>query len=167
MFKFLINKIKKGKPIVINTGTVFGLLSTKENNIYKLKNREKNKKNILLISDIGQIGKKLPEEFKKLAKEFWPGSLTLIYEKQGYRIPKNKILLKILRSTGPLWSSSANMSGQNPIKNLKEAKRIFKDKVLYVSASNKLSNEPSTIYDFDEKKIVREGKLALKLTSLY
>lgn len=164
MFKFLVNKVKKGKAIIINTGTVFGLLSTEESAIYELKKREKNKKNILLISDISQIKKKLPEEFKKLAKAFWPGALTLIYEGQGYRVPKNRILLKILRATGPLWSSSANISGEAPIRSLKEAKRVFKNKVLYVSAGNKLDNEPSTIYDLDNKKVIRAGRLANKIT---
>ncbi len=45
---------------------------------------------------------------------FWPGPLTIIHRGLGIRIPAVEPLLGILKITGPLLNTSANLSGHPP-----------------------------------------------------
>ncbi|AGX88798.1 translation factor Sua5 [Mycoplasma parvum str. Indiana] len=77
-------------------------------------------------------------------------------------MPNNPIILKLCEHLGPLYSTSANISGCKPIKNLREAKYIFKtyrDKFIIVYSGCPVSNIASTIYDYDRKEILREGEI--------
>jgi L-threonylcarbamoyladenylate synthase len=72
---------------------------------------------------------------------------------------KNKLILNILKISGPLIAPSANWEGYEPAKNIKEAKRYFGNKVFYLDRGNLIS-KPSTLIDLREKKIkiLREGE---------
>nr|WP_237710377.1 Sua5/YciO/YrdC/YwlC family protein [Candidatus Mycoplasma haematolamae] len=72
------------------------------------------------------------------------------------------MLLKLSEHLGPLYSTSANISGQEPIKTLNEAKIVFKDhkdKFTIVKSGCEPSGICSTIYNYDKREIVREGKI--------
>ena len=65
------------------------------------------------------------EDFESIASKYWPGALTMVIpssEKEteiltstdntlGLRIPNSYIAQSLLRETGPLLTSSANISG--------------------------------------------------------
>ena len=76
-------------------------------------------------------------------------------------MPKNRFLLDLMAKVGPLASSSANISGQEPIKNIYQAKKIFADReyelVLVNPEKFKLSSIPSTIVDLDKMTVLRQG----------
>lgn len=78
------------------------------------------------IEDLEKIAKEIPEKAKILAKEFWPGPLTMILKKQptisdiisagketvAVRIPNHPIALELLKSIDfPLAAPSANPFG--------------------------------------------------------
>jgi len=77
----------------------------------------------------------------------------------AFRLPKNKLILNILKISGPLIAPSANFEGYEPAKNIREAKKYFGDKVFYLDRGNLIS-KPSTLIDLREKKIkiLREGE---------
>jgi L-threonylcarbamoyladenylate synthase len=77
----------------------------------------------------------------------------------SFRFPKNKLILNILKISGPLIAPSANWEGYEPAKNIREAKRYFGNKVFYLDRGNLIS-KPSTLIDLREKKIkiLREGE---------
>jgi L-threonylcarbamoyladenylate synthase len=73
-------------------------------------------------------------------------------------LPKNKLILEILKIAGPLIAPSANFEGKNPAKTISEAKKYFKNQVFYLNRG-KLKSKPSTIIDLTSNKIkvIRKG----------
>ena len=87
--------------------------------IYEIKNRNKKKPINILVSNLNMIRnsvKKITKTEEKIIKEFFPGAVTMIFEKNnsipdivtggldtiGIRMPKNEFLLELieyLRST--------------------------------------------------------------------
>ena len=76
-------------------------------------------------------------------------------------MPNHKDLLTLLEFTGPIQSSSANISGKEPIKNTLDAQSVFSQNIdsLLIVKGEALSDTPSTIVDLDEKKVLRNGKI--------
>lgn len=157
----IVFEIKNNKALIAPTDTIPGIISKNKNVIYKLKKRSRTKKIILFICSWKHI-KNLNNNFIKLAKHFWPGNLTLVKNGVSYRAPNNKFLLELLSKTGPLYCSSANLSGEPVIKNYDEANNIFGifgSEIIFLD-DNYLINKPSTIYDVDKNKILREGEIS-------
>ncbi|MFZ8848599.1 MAG: methylated-DNA--[protein]-cysteine S-methyltransferase [Minisyncoccia bacterium] len=77
----------------------------------------------------------------------------------AFRLPKNKLILNILKISGPLIAPSANWEGYEPAKNIKEAKKYFGNKVFYLDRGDLIS-KPSSLIDLRTKKIqiLREGE---------
>jgi L-threonylcarbamoyladenylate synthase len=77
----------------------------------------------------------------------------------AFRLPKNKLVLNILKISGPLIAPSANWEGYEPAKNIKEARRYFGNKVFYLNRGDLIS-KPSTLIDLRTQKIqiLREGE---------
>ncbi len=143
---------------VVETDTVMGVISLNSDLIYQVKLRPSEKKLVLFINDLNQIPGLSTKEINVL-KHYVPGALTIIKNKVGYRIPNHENLLKLIALTGPIYSSSANISGQNPCVDINDATKIFKnqvDKIIFVEGKN-LTNTPSTIIDLDQYKVLRNG----------
>lgn len=155
-------KIKNGKCFFVPTDTICGLLCKDVNKIYELKKRPKNKSVILFISNKNDI-KNLTVNESKLLDYFWPGELTIIKDSISYRMPNHKELLKLLKKTGPLYCSSANISNQEVENNWREAKKIFGYEINYITNKFKGSKNASMIFDLDNFNIIRDGLLTSKL----
>lgn len=154
----LLNK----KCAIMPTDTVIGILSKDPNLIYDIKQRSHDKKIILFIIDDSVLGE-LTQIQKSFLAKFWPGPITVIKNNVSYRIPNDKYILYLLNKVGPLYSSSANISGFNTIKNTIEANDIFDCKkyfykLILVEGEQK-SDTPSTIVNIDNWKIIREGAM--------
>jgi len=123
--------LKNGLPIIFPTDTLpaIGCLPKFSNIIYEFKKRDKNKPLILMGSEhkhlIDYVHESAKEDYENLASKYWPGALTIVIpasEKQtvsltsndltiGLRIPNSYIAQSLLKETGPLLTSSANISG--------------------------------------------------------
>ena len=124
-------KLKTGKPIIFQTDTLPAIACMPEysNIIYKIKKRDKNKALILMGSQVQQVldyvDNDARDDFQKVAEKFWPGPLTLIIpisknkslnfisseNTLGIRIPDSLTARSLILETGPLATSSANISG--------------------------------------------------------
>lgn len=160
----IINYINENKIIILPTDTQIAIICKDESKIYDLKKRNKNKKLIRFISNYDD--KNFSDKFILLANNFWPGPLTIIENKIAYRIPNNKLLINILKKVDFVYSSSANISGEEPFFNTIEYQELFdktkfKDEIVIIKGSTNEST-PSSIYDLDEMKLVRKGKTSLK-----
>lgn len=123
--------LKDNQLVAIPTETVYGLAANAfdtdaVNRIFEMKGRPHFNPLIVHIHDAGQLkdlAKDIPEAALKLAKAFWPGSLTLILPKQatvpdiitagkptvGIRMPNHPMTLELLRGLPfPLAAPSAN-----------------------------------------------------------
>lgn len=163
-FDKIIDYLMHNKAVLMETDTVLGLFSKNEDLLYSLKNRPKQKKIVLLVEDVNKIPHP-SKELKRLAESFWPGQLTLIYDHISYRIPNHKEVLKVLPIVGSVYCTSANISGEEPFRNSKEAFEKFKDNPasndLLVVKGVSYTPNPSTIYDLDTNKIIRQGAITL------
>ena len=126
-----LEKLKNGKPIIFQTDTLPAIACMPEysNIIYKIKKRDKNKALILMGSQVQQVldyvDNDARDDFQKVAEKFWPGPLTLIIPIRknkslnfissentlGIRIPDSLTARSLILETGPLATSSANISG--------------------------------------------------------
>lgn len=127
--------LKNGGIVAIPTETVYGLAANAldENavhSIFAAKGRPQDNPLIVHISEIKMMKPlvtDVPELAKKLAERFWPGPLTMIFNKTNavpeatsgglstvaVRMPKNEAARAIIEKCGfPLAAPSANTSGK-------------------------------------------------------
>lgn len=127
--------IKKGGLVAFPTETVYGLggdALNKESSkkIYAAKGRPSDNPlivHICCMEDLKSIVKSIPREAEALAEAFWPGPLTMIFEKSdkvplettgglptvAVRMPRDPIALEFIRrSGGYIAAPSANISGK-------------------------------------------------------
>ncbi len=121
--------------------------------------------------------------WEQVAQEYWPGALTLVLPSSdqvpkvmnpenpntiGVRIPNCDIAQKIMAETGPLATTSANLSGESPLTRMAEIDAQFPD-VLALSLSHDqemvlASGVPSTVARWNgiTWEILRLGSVKLK-----
>ena len=185
----IINKassiLKNGGIGIFPTDTVYGigcnaLDITALEKLYELKERNFNKPINILVSNpnmINKFVKNINKIKKKLIKLFWPGALTIIFNKSnivpkiltagldtvGIRMPNNKIAIEIIDKLGvPIAASSANISGKVPATNINNIiKDNFNNKIDFIINDGETYNIPSTIVrvENDEIRILREGSI--------
>lgn len=127
--------LKSGGLVAFPTETVYGLGANALNeeyvsNIYKAKGRPSDNPLIVHIAEISQLDNlvsETPQNAKKLMDAFWPGPLTLIFNKSNnvpnnvtgglntvaVRMPRHKIALDLIKKANvPVAAPSANTSGK-------------------------------------------------------
>ena len=127
--------IKRGGLVAFPTETVYGLGANGMDEqaaakIYAAKGRPSDNPLILHISDISMLDdivSNIPETAKKLMDKFWPGPLTLVFNKRlevpygttggldtvAVRFPAHKVALEIISAAEtPIAAPSANTSGR-------------------------------------------------------
>lgn len=190
MFIKDLNKLSKedlvGKIICFPTDTVYGvgcILGDNEalNKIYELKNRDLSKPLAILVPSSKSIMpfiKECPLIAKDLMDKYWPGALTIIFNKKenccdeftrglstiGFRMPNSKIALTVLEKFGPLATTSVNISNNPPINNLNQIIEHFGDKIDYIIEDKEIVSEvSSTIIDVSKESpiILRQGNIKL------
>jgi L-threonylcarbamoyladenylate synthase len=175
--------IASGGIIAFRTDTFYGLGADPFNRdvvkrIKHLKGREGDKPILVVISDREQVGRFISElspTFDLLAREFWPGPLTLIgkaapevpeeitagTETVGVRLPGDDGVCTLVKACGgALTATSANPSDGEPAKTAKEVQNYFNDAVdLIVDGGAAKVDQPSTVVDARdvETRLIREG----------
>ena len=129
--KSALKTLKSGLPIIFPTDTLpaIGCLPKFSKIIYEFKKRDRNKPLILMGSEhkqlIDYVHESAKEDYEKIASKYWPGALTMVIpssEKHtailtssdltiGLRIPNSYMAQSLMKETGPLLTSSANISG--------------------------------------------------------
>ncbi|MEM5812157.1 MAG: L-threonylcarbamoyladenylate synthase [Candidatus Aenigmatarchaeota archaeon] len=173
----VIEEIRTGSVFVYPTDTVYGLgcnalISDSVKKIRKIKKTEHPFSVIVPSSE--WILKNLVVESKK-SLNVLPGPYTLIFRKKepfflkdvsplptlGVRIPAHPIT-KLVRDMGiPVVSTSANISGSQPIKKASDANRL--KGIDFVIDGGTLPGPPSIVIDLsgEEEKVIR-GELRYK-----
>lgn len=177
--------IARGGVIAFRTDTFYGLGADPFNaaavqKVKDLKGREGDKPILVLISDVEQVGRLIENRsaaFDELAKEFWPGALTIIGKATsrlpgeltagtksiGVRLPDDEIVRSLVQACGgALTATSANPSGEPAARSAAEAAKYFGESVdLIVDGGTTKTDQPSTVVDAsgNEVKLVREGAI--------
>ena len=174
----LIRLIKEGSIGILPTDTVYGLVCSAFNpdslsRVNGLKGREI-RKGVVIAANIDQlVSIGLKKRYLKAVEEYWPGPVSVVIpcsnvvnnldlgtHYMGVRIPDHQELLKLLDETGPLVTSSANMTGETPVNNIELAESAFGDKLdFYVDGGDYSNKEPSALIQIvdDAVEVIRPG----------
>lgn len=175
--------ITAGECIVLPTDTVYGIGAAAFDakavqRLLDAKQRGRDMPPPVLIAEpsmLRSLATGLTRDGLSLAKAFWPGPLTVVVTAQpelqldlgdrgdtiAVRVPDQDFTRALLRRTGPLAVSSANVSGQEAATTIIEAIEQLGDSVaVYLDAGPGSGPVPSTIVDLTgEPAILREGRL--------
>jgi len=184
--KSALKTLKNGFPIIFPTDTLpaIGCLPKFSKIIYEFKKRDRNKPLILMGSEhkhlIDYVHESAKEDYENIASKYWPGALTMVIpasEKQttiltsndltlGLRIPNSNMAQSLLRETGPLLTSSANISGfKGPITAESIALDFPSVKILGPIPWGKSSGKASTIIFWKKSgdwRLIREGEVLVR-----
>jgi len=189
LVKYAAEQIQAGKVLGMPTDTFYGLAADPFNlraveRVYEIKSRLKHKPLSLLIEDMDQAEEfagPLPEDFKLLARRFWPGPLTMIVPAASHlplkvtantgnvalRVPASEIPLAVVRAAKiPITATSANLSGAVECTTAEQVRDQLQDRIsLIVDGGKSPRLLPSTIVHFANDgswQILRDGAIPAK-----
>jgi len=182
-----------GQSIIIPTDTVYGIACDAfspeaVNALLSHKGRGRHMPPPVLVAsaeDVSRLVRTIPDGARALMEQLWPGGVTVIFEAaadvewdlgetQGtvaIRMPDHPVALELLRESGPLAVSSANLTGQHSSLTIDEPMDQFGDAIsVYVDAglvghayADAPGNPGSTIVDATEVasggpwRVIRHG----------
>ena len=184
VIQYAFEILKKGGLVALPTDTVYGIGALAFDgkaveSIYNAKERPVEKAIPILIAeimDLNKVASKISYTTRRLASRFWPGPLTCIVPKKptlpaavsatdtvGVRIPDHAVARILLRLTGPMAVTSANISGgQSPL-TAEEVHAQLNGRIpLIIDGGRTSGGIPSTVVDCstNELKILREGPIS-------
>ncbi len=152
--------------------------------IYQLKQRDDSKPLILLAANSADLwpfvqgNSEEKEIWQEMANRYWPGALTLVLPAStkvptglnsgintiGLRLPNSDVARAVLQQTGALATSSANLSGADPILNMLQVDRVFPTVVTLSGERDRTaSKQPSTVIKWTgtDWEVLRQGLLVI------
>jgi L-threonylcarbamoyladenylate synthase len=178
--------LRTGGLVAFPTDTVYGIgadVFSKESieKLYLAKDRDSAKAIPVLVGEAAQL-EQVTASFSgqaiRLAKRFWPGPLTLIVSRHpglpealspfptiGVRMPNHPVSLELLRRSGPLATTSANLSGGKDALTAQEVFEQLEGRVdLILDGGICPGGIPSTVVDCTTQalRIIRQGPLLLE-----
>ena len=183
-----VELLNSGGVVAFPTDTVYGvgvdpLQPEAVRKLYRIKGRPEDKPIAILlgsIEDVSRVAQSPSKSFSRLADRFWPGGLTLILEARdlppeitaggatvGVRMPDHPLALELLRGFGgPIATTSANKSGENPATSAEDVDTQLGDRVnLIVNGGTTFTKVASTVLDLSisPPKILRHGGIPEEL----
>ncbi|WP_309742468.1 L-threonylcarbamoyladenylate synthase [Chamaesiphon sp. OTE_20_metabat_361] len=179
-----ISAALNGNPISFPTDTVPALatLPAYATEIFAIKQRSPDKPLILMVGEVADLWQfttgtdREREIWQAVADRYFPGALTLVLPASaaipavmnplgnhtiGLRVPDCEIARAILRQTGALATTSANLSGEPPLLTMSEIGNRFPQVFALQSDSDDLPTPrlPSTVIQWHGSgwKLLRQG----------
>ena len=181
-----LDVFRNGGLVAFPTDTVYGLAAPVQNDrsierLYVVKGRTNTKAIAVLLGEVDQLDQVavgLNASIREVAQRFWPGPLTMIVPRHpslpnilapsltiGVRVPDHPVALALLKATGPLAVTSANISGKNNTVTAGQVLKQLKGRIhLIIDGGRTPGGVPSTVIDCTtpEPEILREGPISLK-----
>jgi len=177
----VVTALKQGLVILYPTEAVFGLGCDPDNqqaveDLLAIKQRSVDKGLILIADNYSQLlpyidDAKIPMDKRPEIFSSWPGAVTWIlpaskstpkwltgkFDSIAVRVSNHVDVKKLCLEFGkPLVSTSANLTGCEPVKSIEEAQQVFIDKnIFYVQGELGLDNKPSQIKDAMTGAVIR------------
>ena len=178
----IMSALQSEGVIVYPTEAVYGLGCDPDSEaavmkLLDIKQRPVEKGLILIADNYGQLLKyvdddKIPMDKRADIFSSWPAAITWVmpankstpkwltgqFDTIAVRVTNHPVVKQLCQEFGkPLVSTSANLSGQDPVLTLEEAKNTFGDKVsAYVEGALGGNTKPSQIKDAFTGKLFRE-----------
>ncbi len=180
--------IGRGQVVGVPTDTFYCLAADPFNlaaveSVYRLKGRPEQKALPILVASVDQavqLIRELPDNFIKLAQQFWPGALTLVVNasrriplkvtgntgRVALRHPNSKIVCSLIETCGtPITGTSANISGFPACASVEQLTKQMGERLpLILDGGETGATLASTIVDLqgEQWRILREGVVAEK-----
>jgi len=172
--------VRVGRLVVLPTDTVYGIGATAQRAksvaaLHAAKGRTDTPSPVLIGAreDLAGLVDDLPAEAAALVDAFWPGGLTIVLRHAarldwslggapgtaGIRMPAHPVALEVLRETGPMAVSSANLHGHPPAATAAQALEQFGPAVdVYLEAGPLPGDQPSTVVTLvGSPRVLRAG----------
>ena len=173
--------LQEGGVIAYPTDTTYGIGCSIFNKkglerIYQVKQRDKRKPFSFICSDLAEVSRyaRLTNVAFKAMKRCLPGPYTFVLEASrevpdllttrqktvGIRIPDNRICMAIVQELGaPIVTTSANLSGEEPVGDPFEIQRLFGNGLDLVVDGGLLTTDVSTVINMvgDRPEVLRQG----------
>jgi L-threonylcarbamoyladenylate synthase len=178
--------LRRGELVVMPTDTVYGVAAeafdpVAVEGLLKAKGRGRDMPPPVLVGTVRAamaLVMDLADTGKDLIDEFWPGGLTIVCrssptlvwdlgETKGtvaVRMPLHQVALDLLKRTGPLAVSSANVSGRPAATTVDEAMAQLGDSVaVYLDGGPSTGGTASTIVDLTDAapRLLRQGAISM------
>jgi len=182
-----IDAVKRGDLVVLPTDTVYGLGADAfkpwaVTALLEAKGRGRQMPPPVLVgtrATLDGLVFNLPGTARDLVEAFWPGALTIVVEHASslqwdlgdldgtvaVRMPLHPVALEVLRETGPMAVSSANLTGQPAAITAEEGRSQLGFAVsVYLEAGECPDRTPSTIVDVTGTvpRLLRAGAIPLE-----
>jgi L-threonylcarbamoyladenylate synthase len=163
--------VRGGGVIAFPTDTVYGLGAAADDEVatrrvFHIKGRPVGLPLILMVAAESQLEGfvHVDSRSEAMMRRWWPGPLTVILHARGggtlgVRIPKHKVALDLLRATGPLMTTSANLHGKDPAMTAADAD--LPGVIAVLDGGKALGGVVSTVVDLTgpEPHVLREGAI--------
>jgi L-threonylcarbamoyladenylate synthase len=173
----IADELISGKIGVLPTDTIYGIHACATNfeaveKIYTVKERDGNKPFIILVNsidDVNNFGIETNSTIRSILEAKWPGPTTIVLPcttdgygylhrgqfSLGFRYPNNQFLNKLLEISGPLVSTSANISGSTAVTDIQIAQQILGDKINFYVDGGRLIGMPSEVFKFENNELTK------------
>ncbi len=169
----IASRFLRGEVGIIPGDTIYGISSAVSEEgrmrIYEIKERPKSKSFIVLMTkkQLEESSLTVPSSLLAL----WPAPLTCILGSSdgstlAVRVPDDEFLQALLPLSGPLYSTSVNISGSDSLLSFDSILPVFGDKVDFiVRRDGKGESMSSTLVDCTEKpyRVIRQGSYIFTL----
>ena len=156
--------LRAGNVALVPTETVVGLVAAESGlpRVREIKGREANKPIALLCASAKEafgLAANAPPLAEDLAEHYWPGPLTLVLdlpsgETIGLRVPAGRAVRELLDAHGgPLYATSANLSGEPAPQGLGEVDPRVLEAVDVVVRGKNGSGEASAVVDLSRGNV--------------
>lgn len=178
--------VRAGELIVLPTDTVYGIGADANNadavaRLLEAKQRGRGFPPPVLVADpasLDALADGVDDRVRTLAEAFWPGALTLVLRAAAWvtfdlgdragtiavRVPDQDVTREVLRRTGPLAVSSANVHGREAALTAADAHEQLGDAVaVYLDAGPGTGPVASTIVDLTgaRARVLRQGRVSV------
>ena len=181
-----LDVLTHGGLVVYPTDTVYGLAAMPFQpqfieRLYVVKGRSSQKAIGILLgkhADLDLVISAMSPLAVRLAEIFWPGQLTLVVPRHpnlpfvlapdetiGVRMPDHPVALDLLRQSGPLAVTSANLSGRENTVTAQEVLSQLRGRIhLILDGGRVPGGVPSTVVDCtgEQPVILRQGPITLE-----
>ena len=169
----IARRLNRDEIGIIPCDTIYGISGRvnekNSNRIFEIKERPESKNliNLMTKSQLASSSLIVSEDILSL----WPCALTVILEDRnggsvGVRVPSDPFLAKVLPLTGPIFSTSVNISGRPSLLHFEDILPVFSHKVDFI-VKKEIQGEAmsSTLVDARKKpyRILRQGSYEFKL----
>ena len=156
--------LRRGGVALVPTETVVGLVTAEPGlrRIEQIKGRDPAKPVALLCASAEEafaLAASVAPLARKLASLYWPGPLTLVLDRAGggtvgVRVPASPIVQELLTACGgPLYATSANLSGEPAPRGLEEVDPRVSGAVDVIVEGEPGSGEASAVVDLSDGRV--------------